>query len=327
MKKFLAIIIAGAMLFLCGCSSRKTSNPTNSSTPEDTSSSEKVPKKVFLLTDEMRYTAKGEPWYKNTYTYDDAGRMTSHNYVRFAYDDTDEFSYTQEYSYNEKGYLCAFNMYGDESGSFQCQYSYSSDGKVYSASFGTYRILYFYDDEGRVVRVTDQKGDGTTRELYSCTYDESGRVLTVVKDGIPYGFTYDDMGRIVKAIGHNWVSYAYEQNGVVRKTINDGILEWQCVYTNGLLSEIIMETDSLQQYGETAPRSYILDEYGKITRIQYDSGGRIEYHYKELDVTRDENDLRYVYFNELNQPMRVEDYYLDVMSFVLPKAEVFEVAS
>lgn len=320
MKKIFALLFAAAMIILCACSEIET--------PDNSGSSDKVMKKVFLLTEEMRYDSDGAPYYKNTYTYDDAGRMTSRDYIRFAYDDVEELSYTETYSYNDHGQMISFTSDEDSDLGIDYnrtyQYTYNEDGSVAAYSLknsnGVIDFQLEYDQDGRFLRCFYIK-DGNEIETRSCSYDENGKVKSFGVDPIDASFAYDSQGRVIKCSGKDWIEYQYDGAQIICEDRIHVGMKWTYTYSSDILSGITLEIDHPTKFGEFAPRKYVMNEYGKISKVQYDSGGWIEYKYQEIELIADENDLRYVYFNALNEPLKIGDYHRDVLSYVLPKAQ------
>lgn len=325
MKKILALLFAAAMILLCACSEIET--------PDNAGSSDKVLKKFFLLTEEMRYDSEGAPYYKNTYTYDEGGRMTSRNYIRFAYDDIEELSYTETYSYNDRGHMISFTSDEDSELGIDYNrtyhYTYNEDGTVAAYSQknneGVISFELEYDQDGRFLRCFYLQ-DGNEIETYSCIYDENGKVKSIRVDPIGASFEYDSLGRVIKCSGKDWIEYQYEGAQIISEDrIFEG-MKWTYTYSSDTLSGITLEIDHPTKFGEQATRKYVLNEHGKISKVQYDNGGWIEYKYQEIERIADENDLRYVYFNALNEPLKIGDYHRDVLSYALPKTQPDEIS-
>lgn len=331
MKKILIIFTFVMLLCLCACASSGVQSSMDSPpigemtdpTQGHSEPTQERPMKHFLLTEEMRYDSKGAPYYKNTYTYDDHGRMITRNHILFAYADHPEVSFTETYSYNEQGFLIGLQTDEEDSFNLSYQYNYNNDGTVSSytciADHGEFTYYLSYED-GRLTRVHTLDDMGNEKQKFAFEYDQNGNLTNFVGEEFAVvTITYDDQNRVSKLFGEQTRQYQYEQKRISSVENPEG-MRWSFGYTDEILSSIIFMSEINVEFGEFAAKTYELDSNGKIVKIQYDNGGWFEYQYQETDVEM--NDLRYSYFNMLNEPLWAGDYYRNPVWYVLPKVEL-----
>lgn len=305
MKRISLLTLAVLMMLLCAC--HKPAEP------------EPLPRTIQLMKEEMRYTSDGLPYYKNTYTYDSSGRMLTRDHILYPVDGLMENDYTETFSYNDHGHLISFVTTEEHELSVYYTYTYNDDGSVASYSVSNdpdgsgMKYNLDYDDAGRFLRLYTMDESGNQEDRYSCTYDSAGRVTKIAGAT----FEYDNQGRMVKCFGAGWIEYQYDDEKIISENRTTDLMHWTYSYSDGVLNGIVLESGVDAKYGEFAARSYSLNEHGKIVKVQYDNGGWIEYTYEERTGS---DELKYTYWNVLNEPLGIREAYHDIMAYVLPSA-------
>ena len=316
MNKLSLLLLMVIAVLLHGCS---LTSPTSPAAPDE----DRIIESQYLLKEEIKYDSSGSPHYKNVYTYDNEGRLISRDFIRYAYEDADEYSYTENFSYNEKGHLIS-SVTTDWAGvSNYYEYTYNQDGSVSSYSIknekqevtGTH---YFeYDTSGRFVRKYYRDKNGAEQNIFSCEYDAVGRIVKCDNRPGQATYSYDQQGRMVKCFADGFVEYQYDGDLMISESRSTGDMKWTYSYVDGRLNAITMDTSMAADYGEFAKRKYEINEQGLIDVVRYDNGGWIEYSYEKVNSTEGRR-----YWNTLNEPLGLESAYQDVKAFVLPRPDL-----
>lgn len=228
---------------------------------------------IISVTDAMGGTTR--------YTYDERNRITS---VISA------LGNQESYTYNAQGLLA-----GEENARGQkAAYTYDKAGRLTEKKDEAGTITYTYDNNGNVLRVTEEDGKGN-KETISRTYDALNRVTSMTDcrgNTVKYG--YDELGNrisltypggeIVRCSYYkngnlktvtdwegNVTSYEYDGNGRLLKTTRpDGSVETRTYNKAGYL----METLDVTAAGEEISHyTYGYDGRGNITSIEGKDNG------------------------------------------------------
>ena len=336
MKKIIFLCVVCSVLLMCACQPLNNAisgdmepivsktNPSASAT--DPTVWEDLEPKHFVLISEKYFTSNGVLYDENIYTYDDYGRMTSWKHGVYGRDEKDNqlMSFVEKYAYNEEGYLSEIDTDVRYRSDVTYEYEYNTDGTVRSytvtnAEKPTPR--YFEYDRGLISRVYYLDQDGNEKQIRAFTYDDHGRLKLLFGKHVQLAtttFYYDEQGRISEIWGSEIVYFYYENDLLVRMAMADG-RRWDFTYKNGRISGISFASDEIDaQVGPFAPKTYELDQYGNIIKIQYASGSRYEYEYQELETEPISDSLRYTYFGKLNEVLWEGHYYWDPISYALP---------
>lgn len=264
---------------------------------------------IYVLKKQTLYNEDGSELVCLTYEYDDCARILSR--------EADESGYEQ--AWDEE--LCVFVQVStglDGEPDWDDEYEYDEYGNVIcmdSHFFGSIEVEYEYDEEGRFVSC---QFEGTGAE-YFCEYDENGNLLSVgtnygdgrVEEG--YAFEYDSQGRLKSETQYTKVStvhceYHYDGDQLssvdyyTAATIPDADYAYAYSYEytydeDGRLEEMVRRgTEIRYEYdGEGFLESeennwgeeieYTCDEYGNIICAEYSDGTRFELEYEEMTVT------------------------------------------
>ncbi len=212
-----------------------------------------------LLTDTYA-SDDGKAAYSNTYTYDSAGRILTH--------DTNDSHYATghtEFSYDAAGKLVTETFSNSENYTAKTDFTYGPEGKI-AEKVTVYdkqedRTVYTYDENGRLVKEerTVRAGEKVLQSSsVEYTYDEAGNKLTQteIREGNPVRveeWTYNEAGKVLtyreldgKGNVGEGMKYVYDKNGR---------LEEETFYR-----------------GESAEEAavYVYDEAGRV--IKYASG-------------------------------------------------------
>lgn len=215
---------------------------------------------------------------KETFKYDERGRITEHNNNK---GDKKTFSYgrrTQTVTEGNgrttvKEYDAWGNVVSSSANGTTVEYEYGSSGKpVKVRTCGTETSLgyddvgnrtsltdpnagtatYKYDALGRETERTDARGKTTTT-----VYDGLDRISSVVSDGTETSYTYGKEGystlRLIKEqTGNNSISYEHDQYGRVtaeKRIIGETTLDFSYVYdNNGLLTRAVYPGNIVADY-------------------------------------------------------------------------------
>lgn len=228
---------------------------------------------IISVTDAMGGTTR--------YNYDERNRITS---VISA------LGNQESYTYNAQGLLAEEeNARGQKAA-----YTYDKAGRLTEKKDEAGTITYIYDNNGNVLRVTEEDGEGN-KETISRTYDALNRVTSMTDcrgNTVKYG--YDELGNrisltypggeIVRCSYYkngnlktvtdwegNVTSYEYDGNGRLLKTTrSDGSVETRTYNKAGYL----METLDVTAAGEEISHyTYGYDGRGNITSIEGKDNG------------------------------------------------------
>lgn len=215
---------------------------------------------------------------KETFKYDERGRITEHNNNK---GDKKTFSYgrrTQTLTEGNgrttvKEYDAWGNVVSSSANGTTVEYEYGSSGKpVKVRTCGTETSLgyddvgnrtsltdpnagtatYKYDALGRETECTDARGKATTT-----VYDGLDRISAVVSDGTETSYTYGKEGystlRLIKEqTGNNSISYEHDQYGRVtaeKRIIGETTLDFSYIYdNNGLLTRAVYPGNIVADY-------------------------------------------------------------------------------
>lgn len=340
-QRKLSLAAAIAMILICaivagcagaGAQNQEGQNQGDSSGNTTSSQPSEVlpegPRTYYLLTEEMRWVSDGLPYYRNTYTYDNMGRMLSHEFELYELEDViNGRTYLETFTYNDQGHLITMQTNEEFKQSWEYTYTYDEQGKVISyarrevgSNKDSYVVNFEYDTQGRLVRAYRNNQD---EDMMTCTYDEAGNPIKVqcIEDSLPSTLQYDSQTKVLTYFGSSIAYYSFDANGcLIQEDNRSEIKQWNYHYGDGVLTGVEFTTEIEAEYGEFAKREYVLDENGNITAVLLANGSRTEYTYQAIQLERDEADLRYVYFNLHNEALALPDYWRDMLSFLLPKA-------
>lgn len=121
-------------------------------------------------------------------------------------------------------------------------YEWNSMGKntlsQYNYTWGTYKYINEYDENGRLLRATNDYGDSVSVVTYK--YDENGNCIEMASDG-DWGYkttyTYDDKGnKLTEKYEYNSGSYGsetineYDENGLLIHTVTKNLITGVITY-------------------------------------------------------------------------------------------------
>ena len=265
-----------------------------------------VPESWWFVKSETNLDAAGAQTDSTVYNYSAAGYCTSMTYTCT---DTPSLSYTASLTYDAAGNLTAV----DKSNGDYSRFVYDAAGretKYETCVSGVLtRFAYTYDGNDRVLTASAE--DATGSAVSSYTYNERGdtaRCVTVItlSGGEPYTLT-------------ERFSYTYGPGGVKLRTDDttaysnsDRVVTRSCEDTYGadgtLVSETVLESDSVSKKSGGTCTVYIRDKAGRVTiAYQYSvSGGEksygdtVRYTYdaagNTLSIASDSRTVAYTYF-------------------------------
>lgn len=164
---------------------------------------------------------------KDTYTYDEQGRLTKETSVHYeggpGIEDPGERVNETVYVYSDDG-KSVTQIYTDEEGDeYSTTYTISETGWLAAASSDGYTVTFAYNEMGDLVSGTNTY-EGETEDRCSLTYDKNGNLLTYnggFRDA-PVVFTYDEDGnRLTWQDDGQLVSYKYT-DGTLTAADGDG---------------------------------------------------------------------------------------------------------
>lgn len=346
MKKNVCLLVVALLLwgFLSGCHSSKNqpSEPTNSTTTVPTQPTGPIMR--YLVSEICEYYSDGEQYGKKSYTYDEKGRMLSYLSESYINGRLDTFSYT--YEYNSKGHLiCETNTFWEGRRTVrEFEYTYNQDGSVasYQIIEKSYmpnesepfsqshvgEFFFTYDSFGRLTEYAYYIGSVKNETKYSFVYDEQGRLVEEkeYRGTICNSFVveYTDRGWLKSAHGgFVQVDYEYDADGMLIK--EDHLLQYglRYAYTDGVLSEIIYETQ--HNFGDMMERTYHMNPEGTIKERVMANGRRKTYQYTSviLDPLEEPDIVRY--WSLVNDKLTRADFVDNIVQYFLPSADPFQI--
>ena len=347
MKKYACLLLN--VLLLCGLMSGCHSSGGDASLPTDgitTAPTQPAgPVTRFLVAEECIYYSDGELCSKKSYTYDEKGRLLSFCCENYLSDKVDSYSYT--YEYNERGLLeTETHCFWEGRKTVRSfEYTYNSDGSVASyqctvrdympnesAAFGQHfeaEYEFTYDSAGNLTQYISRVGSAKVETKYSFVYDEQGRLVEEKEHHETYDNSfiveYTDRGWLKSAHGgFVQIDYAYDADGNLIH--EDHLLDYSLryAYTDGVLSEIVYETQL--NYGDTMERTYHLNPDGTIKEMVMANGRRKTYQYTSvtLDVLEEPDIVRY--WSLVNDKLTRADFVDNIVQYFLPSADPFQIA-
>ena len=175
--------------------------------------------------------------------YDKANRISGTTYkVSPAWNGTLRGPWSYGYSYSStNGSLTEMSLPNSESTSNEWKYSYSYDGLrrlsnrslIHSYNNNSSTVLsreYSYlagsgtnDTTTLVSSLTNKKGNGTTLNSWTYTYDAAGRITSINDGTTTRSYTYDTQGQMLsESIGGVTTSYVYDAAGNIRSKTSGG---------------------------------------------------------------------------------------------------------
>ena len=319
-KRISCLLLAGALLTatLLGCANQ--ADPTITTvTPI---APEEDPKTVtlHLITERISGRIDESPTYRTQATYDERGLATAIIHEDFS---IPKQSYHHVYHYNDHGHLLyrATMENGKETPTHTpYEYTYSPDGVLMSIQFdANLRREYEYDDQGRVIKVT-QYMDGALNGDETCTYNDQGQLerYTFYFPGNEYApeyassykYSYDEQGRLLGTNGPNRYSCEYDEYGNL-------IRENDRYYTYSAPDGVIV---SLQDTENPTDR-YIFDELGRLVRVERDNR-YIQWTYQTIEVPVENLNMAIQFYNRINEWPGMDVYYDKIFNYLIPTSDV-----
>lgn len=234
---------------------------------------------------------------------------------------------------------------------------YDRLGRIKSVTTTAGTQSYDYDDDGRVTRHTDARGN-VTRYAYhpgtgrldsvtdalgartSASYDEAGNILSITDpNGSTTNFIYDRSNRRTKRIdanGHVWAT-EYDASGrVTKSTAPGGLITAHVFNLAGQLTQTRLHDGQVLAYSydelgrrktmgdATGTTSYEYDGAGRLTRVTHPNGKAIAYAY---DPAGNRTGLTYPHgktvsygFDAAERLVTVTDWLNKVSSYTLNTA-------
>jgi RHS repeat-associated protein len=199
-----------------------------------------------------------------TYSYDDAGRMTS---LANPYSETTSWTYDDANRVTRQTFSSgAYDAFGYDSRNRQTSVDHKkSDNSLISGE------SYVYDDAGNLTSAT--KGGTTT----SYTYDNVDQLLTESRTGYSATYTYDANGnRASKTLNSSTDSYSYDDADKLTSVTNAGVTVKSFGY------DAAGRTHTVSTSGGTTTLDY--DYEGRVTQITYPSSATNTFSYNGLDA-------------------------------------------
>lgn len=347
MKKYACLLLN--VLLLCGLMSGCHSSGGDASQPTDgitTAPTQPAgPVTRFLVAEECIYFSDGELCSKKSYTYDEKGRLLSFYCENYLSDKVDSYSYT--YEYNERGLLeTETHCFWEGRKTVRSfEYTYNSDGSVASyqctvrdympnesAAFGQHfeaEYEFTYDSAGKLTRYISRVGSAKVESKRSFIYDDNGRLTEILDHHVTYdyhtAFEYSNNGQLLSANGNGMIKkYEYNADGYLTRKMGGMQYGWSYAYADGVISEIIFETDS--DYGDSMARSYVLNEDGSVKEILWRNGRRRTYQYTSVVLDAEESQYIVRYWDAVNEKLDWSDFVDHIVWAFLPKANPFAIS-
>ena len=282
--------------------------------------------------------------YTYEYTYDENGKMTK-KYKVWPNQESD----TTEYIYNEQGDVIkeTYSSSVNSTKISEYEYEYNADGEKVkiTKTINEYReskALYEYDSHGS--KIYEASADIERR--YEYTYDELGRVATMLQDFDTkqmFEYTYDEKGNEIKRVSYstnapdikNTIERIFDENGNVVKTTeskDNGRYVYITTQTYDERGNILtnFKVGENSEVETDRVHSYVYDDDGKIIEETTgtrgaESGNRYVYEYDE----RGNNVKRELYFGDELDSTIIRSYDDDdnVIKMVIDYAKEGKVSS
>ena len=317
-KRMIAFLAAGilAVSTLTGCT--KQSDPTITTAVPETEEPKTIT--LHLITERISGT-KGKPVScRVRATYDERG--LTQTLIR---EDSlnPNLSCHYVYHYNDHGHLLyrATIENGKETSSPPPhEYTYSPEGVLLSIQFdANLRREYEYDDQGRVIKVT-QYMDGALNGDETCTYNDQGQLerYTNFFPGNEYApsyssgyeYRYDEQGRLIGMDGPNHYSCEYDEYGNL-------IRENDRYYTYSAPDGVII---NLQDTKNPNTR-YLYDELGRLVRFE-EGEYYVQWTYQTIEVPVENLNMSIQFYNSVNEWPGMECYYDKIFNYLIPTSDV-----
>jgi len=220
---------------------------------------------------------------KITYTYDEQGRR-----IKSVSDDGEGYVETEEWFYDEQGRhikTVTTDYYdGELDYSYIEEFAYNENGiLIYEKWDEDYEI--FYDDSGREIKTVIHYDDSFSEIITTYEFDEQGRALKKIQSDedteTVTEYTYDDKGNVLtETILHTYdedaiyelIEYTYNEKGILIKTE-------ACYLEDGEKSDEFYSAEELtyDNEGRLINKKEILkyadEEYLSDTEYTYDEYG------------------------------------------------------
>ena len=282
--------------------------------------------------------------YTYEYTYDENGKITQ-KYKVWPNQESD----TTEYIYNEQGDVIkeTYSSSVNSTKISEYEYEYNADGEKVkiTKTINEYReskALYEYDSHGS--KIYEASADIERR--YEYTYDELGRVATMLQDFDTkqmFEYTYDEKGNEIKRVSYstnapdikNTIERIFDENGNVVKTTeskDNGRYVYITTQTYDERGNILtnFKVGENSEVETDRVHSYVYDDDGKIIEETTgtrgaESGNRYVYEYDE----RGNNVKRELYFGDELDSTIIRSYDDDdnVIKMVIDYAKEGKVSS
>ncbi len=238
---------------------------------------------------------------KITYTYDEQGRR-----IKSVSDDGEGYVETEEWFYDEQGRhikTVANDYYdGELDYSYTEEYAYNENGILIYEKWGEdYEI--FYDDNGREIKTVIHDYEETLEIVTEYEFDDQGRVLKKIQSDedteTVTEYTYDDKGNVLsEKLTHTYedefegedgycelTEYTYNEKGILIKTaacyLEDGeksdefYSAEELTYDN---EDRLINKKEILKYGDEeylSDTEYTYDEYGILVKEALKEEGAI----------------------------------------------------
>ena len=268
---------------------------------------------------------QGKPIWRNTFTYDDAGELSS-----YQSEVLNENGKPVRKMFMEGGYLYGeANEYFDGGTEQWCRsYTYADNGELLSEQEDSSlsgecanRHFYFYDDNGNLLATFNSQ----TGQEYEAGYDQQGRILYEINYFDPEAdyttYSYDENGvksgyLVGATYGSTQLTYNEEGKLVLEVFYGDGEAEFKTSYEHNQHGDVRKKEtiDLWSEETETCNYEYTYREDGqwseqvcelldsRVTRSYNEAGQLVE------EVTHEEFATTYTY-NDLGQLIRADRTY------------------
>lgn len=291
MKAFSSVMaLISIMFLLCSCVAATTDSSGDSSDGVSEDSSEISAEQSTtqnetktLLWKTITKNSTGITTGSVEYDYDSKGRVSRKTNIN------DSVSSVTYYQYDELGYLS------------------KEETKTKSGAF-IYCLVYENDTDGKVLKISALDKFGAVQTETVNLYDDDGRIIQKQTDGeVIKNYAYDNNGNYTVTFPGSDGYSKYDKNGNILESV-DSIASTTYIYSNNLLSEVIMTVDDViykttYEYTDgcvTKQVNYENNEISLVYTYEYDDNMNLikdtmanalgiahsisEYEYKDFEV-------------------------------------------
>ncbi len=232
-KRIISLVLALMLIFaLCACGDKKGSEDIKDAEETIVLPPESYDKEDGKLYREVYYNANGLKYSSIIYEYDGYGNVASE--VELGENDAPISKSTFEYNADGlKTAMLVYNAEGPEEFTFahRVDYEYDANGNLTREQHTendvvTAVTVYYYNDEGKLVKEEQYEGEEFILCAYEYEYDENGNTVKCIRhdnlEGIDVEdrYTYDGKGQLITDVTcdaegnvQSRTEYSYDENG------------------------------------------------------------------------------------------------------------------